>query len=173
MGGMNTLLAIDDYLIRMVDDFCIGLQTKYRVHYAWMMTGIAFGTCIMAVSASILMSRGWGAAQLVWPILWGAAVFGMVHFLRTSLWKDVRSWPARRDHWVLMATMMRRNGRPMRAFGAGGIVLFFLLNAPFLIVGDRGLAMMSFKFLFVSMVPIMLLMYAFCAMPASLPGEKT
>lgn len=166
---MFAMLRLDAMLIDCVDSFCSNLQK--RVHYVWMMTAISFGTSGIALAAALLLSRERPDQQAIWIALGSAAILFMSVFFWRTLWRDYRRWSAATVlHWMRMALMMRENGRIIRGVTAGGTAVLALLNVPFLIHGDLMLALMSYRFLFVSMTPILLLMYAFCARPV--PGPE-
>jgi hypothetical protein len=64
-----------------------------------------------------------------------------------------------------MAIMMRENGRPIRYVTLAGTLLLIPGAIVPLSWGQPEMAVASLRFLFVSMFPITIMMYAFCALP--------
>ena len=59
----------------------------------------------------------------------------------------------------------------MRYFTLFGTAILALISTLQLVMGSTGLALASLRFLFVSLFPIILMMYAFCAIPSPPDAE--
>jgi hypothetical protein len=157
---------IDRQLINIIDGFCEHLQKQIGLPFGWMLTIISLGTAAIAFTASMLMSDD-TTSRLMFIWLWGLSVTFMILFFRRGLWLHMREWP--KDlfirHWTIAATMMRENVRPLRFTALAGTVLLLPGALAPVTWGDSEVAMRSLRFLFVTMAPITIMMYAFCAMP--------
>jgi hypothetical protein len=116
----------------------------------------------------MLMFRD-GSTELIFAAMWTVAFAFMLLFFRRTLWRQMRQWPADvfLQHWSRMAMMMRNNGRPIRFVTLAGTLLLIPGALVPLSWGHPEMAINSLRFLFVSMFPITVMMYAFCALPHS------
>jgi hypothetical protein len=163
---------LDRHLISIVDGFCNHLQRQLRIPFAWMISGISLGTGVIAFTAAMLMFGGDDSSRLPFIVVWVSCFALMIFFLERSLWSRMRRWHSEDvlDHWAGMARMMRDNGRVMRFVAVGGTILLLPGAIMPLLIGAPEVGLRSLKFLFVNMVPVTLMMYAFCALP--LPPRK-
>ncbi len=157
---------LDRQLISIVDGFCEHLQRQVGIPFGWMLTTISLGTAVIAFTASMLMFHD-GSTELLFAAMWSMAFAFILLFLRRTLWRQMQQWPADvfLRHWSAMALMMREDGRPIRYVTLVGTVMLIpgaLVPLPW---GHPEMAINSLRFLFVSMFPITVMMYAFCAMP--------
>lgn len=169
MPGMIDLAdKLDRQLISIVDGFCEHLQRQVGIPFGWMLTTISLGTAVIAFTASMLMFQD-GSTELLFSAMWGMAFAFILLFFSKTLWRHMRQWPADRfrHHWTSMAIMMRDNGRPIRFVTLAGTVMLIPGAFAPLSWGHPEMTINSLRFLFVSMVPITIMMYAFCAMPHS------
>jgi hypothetical protein len=159
---------LDRQLISIVDGFCEHLQRQVGIPFGWMLTTISLGTAVIAFTASMLMFRD-GSTELIFAAMWTVAFAFMLLFFRRTLWRQMRQWPADvfLQHWSRMAMMMRNNGRPIRFVTLAGTLLLIPGALVPLSWGHPEMAINSLRFLFVSMFPITVMMYAFCALPHS------
>jgi hypothetical protein len=166
---------LDRQLILIVDSFCEHLQKQVGVPFGWMLTTISLGTAAIASTASMLMFREVGTGG-VFAALWILAFAAILMFLRRTLWRQMRDWPddVFRRHWSTMALMTRDNGRPIRFVTLAGTILLIPGALIPIFSGQPELSINSLRFLFVSMVPITIMMYAFCALPhdSSAPDQQ-
>jgi len=165
---------LDNTLIEVIEGFCSHLQKQLGIPFGWMLTSISLGTATIGATAALLMfGDDGGYARYVMTAMWAVAFALIIAFFRQTLWHHMRHWPrsAMHQHWTRMALVTRESARPMRYAAVFGTCLFLpgiILQAA---AGNEDLALSLLRFLFVSMVPITIMMYAFCAMPSASDKE--
>ena len=165
---------LDNALIWTVDGFCRHIQDHLGVPFGWMLSFISIGTAVIAFTAAMLMFAGDQlAGRAVFALLWAGCLILVTLFFRRTLWHQMRRGPSHlvAQYWTRMAMMARTEGRPMRYFTLFGTAILALISTLQLVMGSTGLALASLRFLFVSLFPIILMMYAFCAIPSPPDAE--
>ncbi|NTF17154.1 hypothetical protein G6L37_01750 [Agrobacterium rubi] len=160
---------MDNGLIRVIDGFCSHLQTEVGIPFGWMLSIVSIGTALIAFAAAMLMFEGDDPGRFAFAALWLGCLAFITLFFRRTLWHHMRKWPGHLliQHWTRMAMMMREDGRPMRYLALFGTALFVVSSTLQLLGGQTDFALGSLRFLAVSMTPIVIMMYAFCAIPAT------
>lgn len=163
----NIADRLDRHLISIVDGFCSHLQVQLRIPFGWMISIITLGTGLICFIGSMLMFAAGDPQRLFFIVIWAIAFAGMVLFLERALWRRIRNWPSEDVviHWAGMGLMMRENGRILRFVAIGGTILLLPGAIAPLFSANPEIGMQSLKFLFVTMVPVTLMMYVFCSLP--------
>lgn len=162
--------ALDRTLITTVDGFCRHLQSQIGIPFGWMLSSISIGTGFLGATAAVLMfGDDEPIARVVVASLWSACLVFMATFFRRTLWLHMRKWPRERltQHWTAMAMMARSDGKPIRLLALFGTSILTLSSLLQMAGGSTEFALETLRYLFVSMFPVTLMMYAFCALPAS------
>lgn len=160
---------LDGGLIRMIDGFCSHIQDQLGVPFGWMLSVISIGTAVISLTAAMLMFDGDQLApRIFFAILWLGCLTLIVMFFRRTLWLHMRKWPRHLmiQHWTRMAMMARSDGRPIRYMALFGTAMLTLSSTLQLIAGYTEFALTSLRFIFVSIVPVIFMTYAFCVTPA-------